>query len=78
MSMPLIVTHPSTIFHDGLRRLFSAKSGYRPVRIATALTPDLESYIGTLESCVWLAGDRKLHVHHKPPHSQTSRGQSQR
>ena len=56
MSMPLIVTHPSTIFHDGLRRLFSAKSGYRPVRIATALTPDLESYIGTLESCVWLAG----------------------
>ena len=56
MSLRLIVTHPSTIFHDGLRRLFSAKSGYRPVRIATALTPDLESYIGTLESCVWLAG----------------------
>jgi two-component system, NarL family, nitrate/nitrite response regulator NarL len=56
MSLPLIVTHPSTIFHNGLRQLFSAKSGFRPVRITTALTPDLESYIGTLESCVWLAG----------------------
>jgi len=26
------------------------------VRIATALNQDLETYIGTLESCVWLAG----------------------
>jgi two-component system nitrate/nitrite response regulator NarL len=55
MSLPIVVTHPSTLFHDGLRQLFS-KSRFRPVRIATSLTADLESYLGSLESGVWLTG----------------------
>ena len=55
MSLPIVVTHPSTLFHNGLRQLF-AKSQFRPVRIATSLTEDLESYLGTVENCVWLTG----------------------
>ena len=37
MSLPILVTHRSTLFHDGLRQLF-AESRFRPVRIATSLT----------------------------------------
>jgi two-component system, NarL family, nitrate/nitrite response regulator NarL len=55
MSLPIVVTHPSTLFHNGLRQLFS-KSRFRPVRIAISLTADLESYLGSLESGVWLTG----------------------
>jgi two-component system nitrate/nitrite response regulator NarL len=55
MSLPVVVTHPSTLFHNGLRQLFT-KSRFRPVRIATSLTEDLESYLGSVESCVWLTG----------------------
>jgi two-component system nitrate/nitrite response regulator NarL len=55
MSLPIVVTHPSTLFHNGLRQLFN-KSRFRPVRIATSLTDDLESYLGSVESCVWLTG----------------------
>ena len=43
MSLPILVTHRSTLFHDGLRQIF-AKSRFRPLRIATSLTEDLESY----------------------------------
>jgi two-component system nitrate/nitrite response regulator NarL len=49
------VTHPSTLFHNGLRHLF-AKSRFRPVRIATSLNEELEKYLESLESCVWLTG----------------------
>jgi len=55
MSLPIVVTHPSTLFHNGLRQLFT-KSRFRPVRIATTLAEDLESYLGSVESCVWLTG----------------------
>jgi two-component system nitrate/nitrite response regulator NarL len=55
MSLPIVVTHPSTLFHNGLRQLFG-KSRFRPVRIATALTEELESYLKSQESCVWLTG----------------------
>src|SRR3979490_3028569 len=55
MSLPIVVTYPSTIFHNGLRQLF-AKSRFRPVRIATALNEDLESYMRSLDACVWLTG----------------------
>lgn len=55
MSLPIVVTHPSTLFHNGLRHIF-AKSRFRPVRISTSLTEDLESYLRSLESCVWLTG----------------------
>ena len=41
MSLPIVVTHPSTLFHSGLRQLLT-KSRFRPVRIASSLDEDLE------------------------------------
>jgi two-component system nitrate/nitrite response regulator NarL len=55
MNFPIVVTHPTTLFHKGLRQLF-AKSRFRPVRLATSLTADLESYLGLLENGLWLTG----------------------
>jgi two-component system, NarL family, nitrate/nitrite response regulator NarL len=55
MTLPIVVTHPSTLFHNGLRQLFS-KSRFRPVRIAASLTEELEKYLQSLKSCVWLTG----------------------
>ncbi len=48
MRTPLIVTHPSTLLHDGLRRLFT-KSQFAPVAIAPALNEDLERQMGSSE-----------------------------
>ena len=58
MSLPIVVTHPCTLFHNGLRQLF-AKSRFRPVRIAATLSEDLEGYLRSQESCVWLTGVEK-------------------
>ena len=55
MSLPIIVTHPSPLLHKGLRKLL-VKSRFRPLRIATTLTADLEMYLRSLESAVWLIG----------------------
>jgi two-component system, NarL family, nitrate/nitrite response regulator NarL len=55
MSLPIVVTHPSTLFHNGLRQLFT-KSRFRPVRIATSLNDELETYLRTQGSCIWLTG----------------------
>jgi DNA-binding NarL/FixJ family response regulator len=62
MSLPIIVTHPSPLLHNGLRQLF-AKSHFRPVRVATTLTGDLETYLTSLEGAVWLTGiERSLAI----------------
>jgi len=58
MSFPIVVTHPTTLFHNGLRKLF-AKSRFRPVRIAHSLTKDLESFLGSIENGLWLTGVNK-------------------
>ena len=55
MSFPIIVTHPSPLLHKGLRQLL-VKSRFRPVRVATTLTQDLETYLVSLESAIWLMG----------------------
>ena len=55
MSLPIIVTHPSPLLHKGLRQLL-VKSRFRPVRVATTLTQDLETYLVSLESAIWLTG----------------------
>src|SRR5262245_65917923 len=55
MSLPIVVTHPSPLLHDGLRQLF-AKSRFRPVRVATTLTQDLETYLISVEGAIWLTG----------------------
>jgi DNA-binding NarL/FixJ family response regulator len=54
MRSPIVVTHPSPLLHSGLHQLL-VKS-FRPVRIATALTDDLEAYLVSLESAVWVMG----------------------
>ena len=60
MSLPIVVTHPSSLLHDGLRQLFS-KSRFRPFRIAAVFSEELESYLKSQESCVWLTGvDKSL------------------
>ena len=55
MSLPIVVTHSCTLFHNGIRQLLT-KSQFRPVRIATSLTQDLEEYVVSQASCVWLTG----------------------
>ena len=55
MSFPIIVTHPSPLLHKGLRQLL-VKSRFRPVRVATTLTQDLETYLVSLEGAIWLTG----------------------
>jgi two-component system, NarL family, nitrate/nitrite response regulator NarL len=55
MSLPIIVTHPSPLLHKGLRQLL-VKSRFRPVRVATRLTQDLETYLVSLEGAIWLTG----------------------
>jgi two-component system nitrate/nitrite response regulator NarL len=55
MSLPIIVTHPSPLLHNGLRQLF-AKSHFRPVRLATTLTQQLETYLLSVEHAIWLTG----------------------
>ena len=75
MTLPIVVTHPSTLFHNGLRHLF-AKSRFRPVRIATSLTEDLEKYLESLESCVWLTGVEGCVVLHQHPPAKSGDGES--
>ena len=58
MSTPLIVTHPCTLLHEGLRQTFK-KSSLRPVRVLSVLDEEAENYIRSLQSCVWLVGIEK-------------------
>src|SRR5262249_14828088 len=52
---PVVVTHLCTLFHSGLRQIF-AKSRFRPVRVESTLSEELETYLRSLESGVWLLG----------------------
>ena len=58
MRIPLIVTHPSTLLHGGLRRLFT-KSQFGPLFIAPKLSEELEDQMRSFESCIWLIGVRR-------------------
>lgn len=55
MSTPVVVTHPCTLLHDGLRQTFK-KSRFRPVRIVSELSEEVENYLRSLDRCVWLTG----------------------
>jgi len=55
MSLPIVVTHPSPLLHKGLRELL-VKSRFRPVRVATTLTQDLETYLVSSKAAIWLMG----------------------
>lgn len=55
MKFPIVVTHPSDFVHKALRQLL-VRSRFRPVRIETTLSEELEAYLRSLESCIWLVG----------------------
>jgi two-component system, NarL family, nitrate/nitrite response regulator NarL len=52
---PLVVTHPSALFRDGIRKILS-KSPFRPVHILPALNEETESYLASAGCCIWLVG----------------------
>ena len=58
MRTPLIVTHPSTLLHGGLRHAF-AKSLFGPLFVAPELSEELESQMRSFENCIWLVGVRR-------------------
>ena len=59
MRIPLVVTHSSTLLHDGLRQTFRKSTTLRPVRVLSVLDEEAENYIRSLQSCVWLVGVEK-------------------
>ena len=58
MSTPVVVTHPCTLLHEGLRQTFK-KSRFRPVRIVPELSEEVENYLRSLDRCVWLIGVKR-------------------
>ena len=58
MSTPLIVTHPCTLLHEGLRHRLR-HSTFRPVRILAAFSDEAETEIRSAQGCVWLVGVEK-------------------
>ena len=58
MSTPLIVTHPCTLLHEGLRHTLR-QSTFRPVRILSAFSDAAETEIRSAQGCVWLMGVEK-------------------
>ena len=58
MKTPLVVTHPSTLLHGGLRRIFT-KSQFGPLFIAPKLSEELEGQMRSFKSCLWLIGVRR-------------------
>ena len=55
MSISFVATHPCTLYHDGLRQAL-AKAHFRPVRISSSLDESLETYLRSVNSCIWLIG----------------------
>ena len=47
-----------TLLHDGLRQTFK-KSTLRPVRVLSVLDAEVENYMSSQKSCVWLVGIEK-------------------
>jgi two-component system nitrate/nitrite response regulator NarL len=55
MRIPLVVTHPCTLLHGGLRRTFD-KSQFGPLLMSPQLGEKLERRMQSLERCIWLVG----------------------
>ena len=58
VSTPLIVTHPCTLLHEGLRHTLR-QSTLRPVRILSAFSDEVETDIRSAQGYVWLVGVEK-------------------
>src|SRR5262249_19018475 len=60
MSTPAVVTHRWSLFRDGLRQAL-AKSRFRPISLSPTLNDDIERYLQSAESCIWLCGVERFH-----------------
>jgi two-component system nitrate/nitrite response regulator NarL len=55
---PVVVTHPCSLFRDGLRQTLT-RSRFRPVRLLSTVNEDAENYLQSAD-CVWLLGVDKF------------------
>ena len=56
---PVVVTHPCSLFQDGLRQTLT-RSRFRPVRLLCTVNEDVERYLQSAHDCVWLLGVDKF------------------
>jgi two-component system nitrate/nitrite response regulator NarL len=56
---PVVVTHPCSLFRDGLRQTLT-RSRFRPVRLLCTVNEDVERYLQSAGDCVWLLGVDKF------------------
>jgi two-component system, NarL family, nitrate/nitrite response regulator NarL len=56
--IPAIVTHPCTLFRDGLGQILAA-TRFRPVHLAADLDEAAISHLSSAETCLWLHGLEK-------------------
>ena len=56
---PVVVTHPCSLFRDGLRQTLT-RSRFRPVRLLCTVNEDVEGYLQSAHDCVWLLGVDKF------------------
>jgi two-component system nitrate/nitrite response regulator NarL len=59
MRAPLVVTHPCSLFRDGLRQTLT-RSRFRPVRLFGTVDKDAERYLQSGDDCFWLLGVDKF------------------
>lgn len=56
---PVVVTHPCSLFRDGLRQTLT-RSRFRPVRLFCTVNEDVERYLQSADDCFWLLGVDKF------------------
>jgi two-component system, NarL family, nitrate/nitrite response regulator NarL len=56
---PVVVTHPCSLFRDGLRQTLT-RSRFRPVRLFCTVNEDVERYLQSGDDCFWLLGVDKF------------------
>jgi two-component system, NarL family, nitrate/nitrite response regulator NarL len=55
MSIHVVVTHPCSLFRDGLRQTLT-RSRFRPVRLHCTANEEVEQFLASAENCIWLLG----------------------
>jgi two-component system, NarL family, nitrate/nitrite response regulator NarL len=55
----VVVTHPCSIFRDGLRQTLT-RSRFRPVRLLCTVNEEVEEYLQSADNCIWLLGVDKF------------------
>jgi two-component system, NarL family, nitrate/nitrite response regulator NarL len=56
---PVIVTHPCSMFRHGLRQALP-KSRFRPIRLFSTLTDDVERNLQSAEDGIWVLGAKQF------------------